>query len=68
MTELTSGTRFDKNKLPDQLAWDKTRTEKVQVMENTPPKMYVIFLFDWTRWADLVSARVDKLRNPTGLN
>lgn len=45
MTELTSGARYDKNKLPDQLAWDKSRTEKVQVMEKTSPKMYVVSLF-----------------------
>lgn len=43
-TEATSGARYDKNKLPDQLAWDKTRTEKVQVMENTPSKMYAFFV------------------------
>lgn len=38
-TELIRGTRFDKNDLPDTLAWDKTKTEKVAVMENKPAKM-----------------------------
>lgn len=69
MTELTSGARYDKNKLPDQLAWDKSRTEKVQVMEKTPPKMYVVSLSS-IALEELIwfLARVDKLRDPTGLN
>lgn len=43
ISDLSTGGQYDKSKLPSEQAWDKERTEKVQVEGHPSSKMFVSF-------------------------